>query len=90
VDFEFDPEKAHANYRKHGVAFDEAIGVFADVYAISGDDRNSEGELRTLTLGMSTGARLLVVVWTMRGETVRIISARRATRTERVDYESQL
>ena len=90
MDYQFDPEKARENLRKHSVGFDEAIAVFRDPYAVSFEDSDAQGEHRTVTLGASMTGRLLVVVWTLRRDEVRIISARRATRTERVSYESQL
>lgn len=86
--FEWDPEKAHANLRKHGVDFDEAITAFADPLAVlRSDPDHSEGERRYLVLGMSDQQRLLVVAFAERPPRTRLISARRATRTERRDYE---
>ena len=86
--FEWDTTKAAANLRKHGVSFDEASTVFADVLsATAHDPDHSRGELRLLTFGMSGAGRILVVSHTDRGAIVRIISARPATRHERKIYE---
>ena len=84
-DFEWDAEKAAANLAKHGVAFEEAVTVFLDLdYLLVGDAVASE---RFVALGMSRKARVLFVVHCERGEKLRIISARRATRRERETYE---
>jgi uncharacterized protein len=87
--FEWDPRKAVANRTKHGIGFDEALTVFTDPLGrIVDDPRHSRGEIRLTLLGMSVRQRLLAVLFTERGEDrVRIISARRATRHERHDYE---
>lgn len=86
--FEWDENKAHGNLKKHGVSFEEASTVFGDPLSQTiADPLHSEDEDRFVTLGESHRHRLLVVVFTERGENVRIISARRATRRERKDYE---
>ena len=86
--FEWDPAKAAANLRKHGVSFDEASTVFHDSLAATGaDPDHSRGEHRYVTFGVSSSGRLLVVAHTDRGDAIRIISARAATRTERRIYE---
>jgi uncharacterized DUF497 family protein len=88
MDFEWDDAKAESNERKHGVSFTEAMTVFADPLSITGyDPRHADDEDRFLSMGTSVDGRLLVVSHTDRGETVRIISARVATRRERKDYE---
>ena len=87
--FEWDPAKAAANLRKHKVCFMEAESVFYDDFAIQFfDDGHSDDEERFIMLGMSSIARLLVVVHCerSRGQIVRIISARRATRSEATHY----
>ena len=87
--FEWDPAKAAANLRKHKVSFMEAQSVFYDDFAIQFfDDGHSDDEERLIMLGMSSIARLLVVVHCerSRGQIVRIISARRATRSEATHY----
>ncbi len=86
MSFEWDNQKAAANLRKHGVDFADAATVFADDLAITVPDEQSQ-EDRFVTLGVDALGRLLVVVYTWRGENVRIISARRATRRERREYE---
>ena len=88
--FEWDPNKAAANARKHGVQFSEAIGVFSDDYAITIKDEESDSdEQRFVTLGMGIKGRLLAVVYCYSGENIRIISARTARRPEREQYEAQ-
>jgi uncharacterized DUF497 family protein len=88
MDFEWDDAKAESNERKHGVSFTEAMTIFADPLSVTGyDPRHADGEDRFLTMGTSVAGRLLVVSHTDRGDAVRIISARVATRRERKDYE---
>jgi uncharacterized DUF497 family protein len=81
--FEWDEAKAEANYQKHGVDFATAEDAFEDAFAIEKPDPRSEayGEERVLLTGMANGV-LLTVVYTERGESIRIISARRATKHE--------
>ena len=91
VSYEWDPIKAAANVRKHGVQFSEALGVFSDDYAITiKDDESDPNEQRFVTLGVGIKGRVLVVVYCYRGENLRIISARTAGRLERENYETQL
>ena len=91
--FEWDEAKAEANLRKHGVEFEAAMGVFLDPLAMTRfDDEHHEDEERWVTLGQSEGGALLVVVHTFTPTTpdtalVRLISARHATRRERMQYE---
>lgn len=83
--FIWDDEKAEANRRKHGVSFEEAMTVFYDDYAVEFfDDEHSEWEDRFLLLGLSSFSRLLMVCHCYREQdaVIRIISARRATRSE--------
>lgn len=88
MDFEWDETKAETNEGKHGVSFTEAMTVFADPLSITADDpRHADDADRFLTMGISVAGRLLVVSHTDRGDVVRIISARSATRRERKDYE---
>ncbi len=85
--FEWDPAKARRNLAKHGVSFEEAATVFADRLSLTTlDPDHSEDEDRYLLLGASYAARLVVVSHTHRGESVRIISARIASRRERREY----
>ena len=86
--FEWDEQKAKENKRKHGVTFEEASTVFADPLSRTiHDPLHSEGEDRYVILGQSHRRRLVVVVFTERGEKIRIISGRPASRRERKDYE---
>ena len=91
VGFEWQASKAEANFGKHGVGFEEALTVFADPLArIFDDPDHSADESREIIVGRSTRQRLLIVSFTERGRKVRIISARRATKRERHDYEQGL
>jgi uncharacterized DUF497 family protein len=88
VEFEWDPRKAASNISKHGVSFEEAASVFGDPLGrIVNDFRHSVGERRFVLLGFSERRRLLVVMFVGRGSAIRIISTRRATGRERIDYE---
>ena len=88
LDFEWNPAKAEANRRKHGISFEEASTVFGDpLSAAIPDPEHSGSEVRFLLLGRSDAGRLLVVAHTERGNRIRIISARSPTRRERRDYE---
>lgn len=89
--FEWDPRKAKANADKHGVPFDEAVTIFLDADALDGPDlQHSTDEPRFRRVGRSAEGRILMVVYTQRrvgdGETIRLISARRASRQERAAY----
>jgi uncharacterized DUF497 family protein len=87
---EWDDAKAEANRRKHRVDFVEAATVLDDPFVrIEPDLLHSEGELRSTATGFSARSRVLLVVYTERRERIRIISARKATRQERREYESQ-
>jgi uncharacterized protein len=87
--FEWDEAKAAENYAKHGVDFETARQVFGDVFAIERlDDREDYGEDRFALLGMAEGI-VLMVVYTERNDRFRLISARRATKTEQDDYFAQ-
>jgi len=88
VSFEFDPKKAAANLRKHGVSFAEVEPVLYDPRALTREDPDAAGEPRYLTVGMGALGRILMVCWTERGSAVRLISARLATAHERKCYES--
>ena len=88
-DFEWDEAKAASNDAKHGVMFDAARNVFGDPFAVELiDDRQDYGEDRYVLVGMASG-RLLTVVYTVRGETIRIISARGAEPCEQRAYHEQ-
>ena len=90
--FEWDESKNRANMRKHGVDFRDAAYAFADPYALNiPDDEHSEAEERWVLLGMDASQRLLLVVHTDRSQnTIRLISARAATRQERAAYQARL
>ena len=88
MDFEWDPDKARSNERKHGVTFYEASEVFGDEQSLSvADPDSSEGELRMLIFGQTGASRHLVVSYTERSQKIRIISARTMTPRERKAYE---
>ncbi|OYV89395.1 MAG: hypothetical protein B7Z73_06825 [Planctomycetia bacterium 21-64-5] len=88
LEFEWHADKAASNEKKHGVTFEEAMTVFADPLAVIFDDEeHSDDEPREIIVGHSAQQRLLLISFTERGEAVRIISARRATKRERKDYE---
>ncbi len=85
MDFEWDSAKESANRKKHGVDFRTAAKVFLDPHAIEFDDVDSVGEQRINAIGMVDG-RVLFVTYTMRGEVIRIISARGAEPHEKRKY----
>jgi uncharacterized protein len=92
--FEWDVRKAAANRAKHGVAFEEAATVFSDPDALDGPDLlHSERERRALRLGRAGTGRVLIVAYTVRrrgnAESIRIISARQASRKERAAYAAE-
>jgi uncharacterized DUF497 family protein len=85
---EWDARKARENLRKHGVSFEEASSVIFDPLSATGEDPDhSMDERRLITFGVSSSGRLLVVAHAERGDAIRIISARSATRAERKIYE---
>ena len=86
----FDPKKEKANLAKHGVSLTEGDGVLNDPRGLTLEDELAEGERRFVTLGMNLLGFLRVVVWTGRGEDVRIISVRKANRREVKTYEKAL
>jgi uncharacterized DUF497 family protein len=86
VEFEWDPAKALENLRVHGINFAVAMGVFEDENALTIEDIDAEGEQRFRTLGMDGLGRLLVVVYTYRGEKIRLISAWKASRKQEKQY----
>ena len=88
VDFEWDPDKAANNLRKHGGRFAEAATVFEDDSMLTMPDDQPDEE-RFVALGIGSMGRVLVVVCTTRADRIRIISARKATRQERLQYESR-
>jgi uncharacterized protein len=90
IKFEWDPVKAASNRRKHGVSFEEALSVFYDEFAIQFfDEENSDQEDRFILLGLSSEAQVLMVCHCEKnkGNTIRVISARRATKNESRYYQ---
>ncbi len=86
--FEWDPRKAATNLAKHRVSFPEALTAFADPWSVTIlDPYHSRTESRFLLVGITHRYRLVVVAHTERGDTIRLISARLATRRERATYE---
>jgi uncharacterized DUF497 family protein len=86
--FEWDDNKARTNASKHGVRFEEATTVFADPLSLTiSDPAHSQAEDRFVIIGSSYEGKLLVVAHTERGDNIRVISARRASRQERKAYE---
>ncbi len=86
--FEWDDAKAASNFSKHGVTFGEAATVFDDPLSITYDDPDhSDDEERFLTIGVSAAGRVVIVSHTDRGDRIRVISARVASRSERKGYE---
>lgn len=87
LDFEWDEQKAALNLAKHGVSLADASAVFKDPFAFDTEDRSMDyGEIRRRIIGLGNG-RFLTVIYTERGETIRLISARKATPAERREYE---
>lgn len=88
MEFEFDPEKARSNQRKHGVSFAHAEQALRDEMAVTIEDPDAVGEQRFVTLGLDALGRLLIVVHTQRDERTRLISARKASRGEAEQYHA--
>jgi len=86
--YQWDPNKARANLRKHRVRFSDAVAVFEDELAVTIEEER-ETEERFVTIGRDTLGQILVVVYTWRGESIRMVSARKATARERTTYEEQ-
>ena len=87
MDVRWDPAKAKANLKKHGVRFSDAESVLFDPLSLSMEDESAEGEQRFISIGLDVGGRVLVVVYTHRSDEVRLISARLASRSEFQIYE---
>ena len=88
MSFKYDPAKAAANLKKHRVSFADAEAAPEDPLAITMEDPDAQDEERFITIGMGSAGELLVVVYTERDDGYRLISARRATRKERKQYET--
>jgi uncharacterized DUF497 family protein len=89
VEFEWDERKARTNLRRHRVDFADAATAFEDDRAVTVTDENPDEE-RFSTIGLDALGRVLVVIYTVRGKRIRIISARRATGRERAEYEKHV
>lgn len=87
--FEWDKYKARQNKAKHGISFADTFGVFEDPNALTIEQHIGREE-RYVTIGLDAFGRVLVVVYTWRGDSIRIISARKAVRSEEKQYESEI
>jgi uncharacterized DUF497 family protein len=87
MDIVWDPEKANSNYQKHKVHFADAESVFYDTMALTIEDQDIDGEIRFVTIGTASTGRIVIVVYTYRDNSIRLISARKATASERRYYE---
>ena len=85
---EWDPVKARINLKQHRIGFPDAEVALFDPLAMTREDDDAEGERRFVTIGTDANGRVVVVVYTYRGENIRIISARKATAAERRGYET--
>ena len=90
LQFEWDPRKAKVNLAKHGVSFEEAMTVFGDFARIFDDEEHSEDEKREIIVGHSIQQHLVLLSFTCVEDTIRLLSARKATRRERKDYEENV
>jgi uncharacterized protein len=86
MEYQWDFNKAASNQKKHGIDFADAVTVFADELAITIEDQRFEEE-RFITIGMDAMGQILVIVYTWRGDEIRLISARIATKTECQQYQ---
>lgn len=84
----WDPKKARSNFKKHGVRFPDAELALFDPMALTYEDEQAEGEQRFVATGTDATGRIVVVVYTYRGDEIRLISARTATGYERRSYEA--
>jgi uncharacterized protein len=85
---QYDPAKAAANLKKHGISLADAEGVLFDPLAVTIEDFDAEGERRFVSIGLGSAGEVLVVVYTERAGDIRVISARRPTPQERKNYET--
>lgn len=89
MDYQWDPEKADLNDKKHGIDFADAVGIFEDQWALTIKHEIVKSEQRFATIGTDFVGRIVVVVYTYRGDDIRVISARPATKSERNVYEQR-
>jgi len=87
MSYQWDPKKAVSNLKNHGIDFADAVGVFEDDWAMTIEEQDVEGEQRFVSIGMDFLGRVLTVVYTYRNSDIRLISARRAIKSERNIYE---
>ncbi len=83
----WDPNKAETNFKKHGIRFSDAELVLYDSFAMTVEEQIVANELRYVTVGTDAVGRILAVIYSYRSDTIRLISARKATRKERTQYE---
>jgi hypothetical protein len=83
----WDPLRAKLNFAKHAVRFSDAEVALCDPFGLTREDEPSEGEQRFVTIGADSSGKIVVVVYTYRGESIRLISSRKATKRERAQYE---
>lgn len=86
MEIEFDPVKSASNLKKHYVSFQEAASCLLDPMALVMEDPDATNEQRFILVGMSSDMRLITLCYTLRGETIRLISARKATKKEGKNY----
>jgi uncharacterized DUF497 family protein len=89
MEYQWDPIKAESNNKKHGVDFADAVGVFEDEWSLTIKEQIVGGEQRLATVGVDFLSRIIVVVYTYRGDDIRLISAIPATKVERKIYEKR-
>jgi uncharacterized DUF497 family protein len=87
MDITWDPKKAEINFKKHGIRFSDAEMVLYDPFAMTLEEHVVAGEQRFVTVGSDAVGRIIAVVYSYRADTIRLISARKATTTERKQYE---
>ena len=87
MSYQWDPKKAVSNLKNHGIDFADAVGVFEDDWTLTIEEQEVEGEQRFVSIGMDFLGRVLTVVYTYRNSDIRLISARRAIKSERNIYE---
>jgi uncharacterized DUF497 family protein len=89
MNYQWDPEKADLNYRKHEIDFADAVGVFEDDWALTSKQEIVKNEQRFASIGTDFLGRIIIVVYTYRGDDIRLISARPAIKSERNAYEQR-
>jgi uncharacterized protein len=87
MDITWDPNKAEVNFKKHGIRFSDAEMVLFDSFAMTIEEQMVANELRYVSVGTDAVGRIIAVVYSYRSDSIRLISARKATRKERTQYE---